>query len=662
MSLRELVIVFTSALLVQSVALAQSSRRPHAEDHQHGHQHTDDLTPDGVRIIPPADDGESFHFAIYGDRTGGVPAGLKVLEQAVADTNLLDPDLVMTVGDLIQGYNEKPEWMKQMREFKDIMSKLRMAWFPVAGNHDIYWRGPGQAPEGHHENNYRKHFGPLWYSFRHKNCGFIVLYSDEGDRTSNRKGFNSGELQMMSNEQLAFLDKALRELESADHIFLFLHHPRWLGRGYTGSNWNVVDEKLRAAGNVTAVFAGHIHQMTYSRHQDDIEYYTLATTGGHLSADIPGAGYLHHLNLVTVRKERISVATIPVGAVVDPKEFTKQFLAEITLARSIRPQLESPHLLMAGNGAVDGKVEVTLTNPSPRLVETTLSFGSETAVWTSDLDHSHLSLEPNSTETVRFRVKRQDGELDDPAIPVVSADMVVVADSSRIQLPQVSRPIGVRPDRVPTDYFANASDRCLRVDDERAAIRVDADEIPLPDGPMTLEAWVRADQLNGFNGIIAKTQSSEYAFFSDEGVPQFDIHLDGQYVTVTGKDKLVVGEWTHLAGVYDGQSVTLFVNGKLVGQKAGSGQRGINKLPLYIGADPDTSGRPTRAFRCSIDEVRLSSRAVYASEFTPARRLDPTDSTHLLLHLDRNLGPFVLDRSPSAATAVLGSRSALIAP
>ena len=119
---------------------------------------------------------------------GGPVEGIEVLKDAVRETNLLDPDLVMTVGDLIQGYNDTPEWLTQMREFRGVMSGLQMPWYPVAGNHDIYWRGEGAAPQGHHEANYERHFGPLWYWFAHKNSAFIVLFSDEGDPETNKKG------------------------------------------------------------------------------------------------------------------------------------------------------------------------------------------------------------------------------------------------------------------------------------------------------------------------------------------------------------------------------------------------------------------------------------------------------------------------------------------
>ena len=57
--------------------------------------------------------------------------------------------------------------------------------------------------------------------------------------------------------------------------------------------------------------------------KDGIEYHTLATTGGGLDADMPDAGYLHHLNVVTVHPENVTVASLAIGAVIDPKEFVR---------------------------------------------------------------------------------------------------------------------------------------------------------------------------------------------------------------------------------------------------------------------------------------------------------------------------------------------------
>lgn len=635
-----------------------------AEGATGAHAHPEDrilTSRPGTRVLPPASDEEVFHFVIYGDRTGGVPAGLKVLEQAVADTNLLDPDLVMTVGDLIQGYNDTPEWLRQMEEYRDIMERLEMRWFPVAGNHDVYWRGEGAPPAGQHESNYETHFGPLWYAFRHKNAGFVALYSDEGDSETNRKGFSEPALQKMSEEQLAFLDQALAELSDVDHVFVFLHHPRWIGGRY-GSSWERVHEKLVAAGNVSAVFAGHIHQMRYDGPRDGIEYYTLATTGGHLSADFPGGGYLHHMNMVSVRRDGIRVSAIPIGAVFDPRDFTPEFVSRLNLARSIRPVQKSPELILQMDGSVGGEVEMWIENPCSEPVAGTVRFdaGGDTANWMAALDHHHFTLNGGETTKIAFSVAR---DADDPArarSPQVEMQLDYLAEKGRIQLPLSIVPVRMQLGQIPVDFFENRSPQALAIANDQSAVRVDSGDFTLPDGPLTVEVWVRPRELAGFNAIVAKTESSEYALFSDEGVPQFDLFLNGQYVSAKATELLKVGEWTHLAGVYDGSAVRLYVNGHEVDSRPGSGSRGLNDLPLYVGADPDRNGQPYRSFAGDIDELRISKAAIYDSAFTPESSPSPTSDTVLLLHFDRNIGPFVLDHSGSAAKGLLGETSRLI--
>src|SRR5205823_4380298 len=57
--------------------------------------------------LPAKSDPDEFQFAIVSDRTGGHRP--KVFSRAVARLNLLQPEFVLSVGDLIEGGKKKPK-------------------------------------------------------------------------------------------------------------------------------------------------------------------------------------------------------------------------------------------------------------------------------------------------------------------------------------------------------------------------------------------------------------------------------------------------------------------------------------------------------------------------------------------------------------------------
>jgi hypothetical protein len=615
-------------------------------------------TREEAKQLPLPKEDAVFQFAIFGDRTGGVPEGLQVLEQAVIDTNLMDPDLVMTVGDLVQGYNQTPQWLAQKDEFQAIMNRLEMDWFPVAGNHDVYWqRQDPNKPLGQHEKNYEQHFGPLWYSFQHKNAGFLVLFSDEGNPETNEKGFNDPQLQMMSPRQLDFVKQALEQLKEQKHVFVFLHHPRWIGGNYEGSNWEQVHETLVAAGNVSAVFAGHIHRMRYDGKRDGIEYYALATTGGNLSVDFPAAGFLHHFNVVTVHEDRFQVATIPVGGVIDPKTFTQDYLRELETLRNLTPRTVQS-LGLTPDGRVSGVLELAIDNPLPHPIDVSLT-ANISPDWQVSPDHQHTVVEAGKTQTMSFRFLREiplesGVPVPDPwsnfQLPTLGLEADLIKEDTRLRVPGREFTASMTLGEVPEDFFSAASDRAFSFQKnesvELAGIRIEHTAYQLPQGPFTLEAWVKSTSNEGSQGIVAKTQSSEYALFAHQGRPSFDVHLSGSYVTARANTELPLNQWVHVAGVFDGQQVALFVDGQPVATNPGSGVRTENQLPLWIAADPDGKGVATRPFLGLVDDVRLSTGVRYAAPFQPTKQHTPDPETVLLFHMDQTIGPFWVDHGP----------------
>jgi hypothetical protein len=601
----------------------------------------------GALQLPLPEEKDAFTFVVFGDRTGGPAEGVAVLDQAVSEVNLLEPDLVMTVGDLIQGYNEEPEWMAEMREFKGIMDKLLCPWFPVVGNHDIYWRGKGPKPKGEHEANYEMHFGPLWYAFEHKNCWFIALHSDEGDPETGLKAINQPASQKMSAEQYEWLASVLEKTKGADHVFLFLHHPRWLKRGY-GDDWDRVHDLLKSAGNVTAVFAGHIHRMRYDGKRDGIEYFTLATVGGHQEAYAAQAGFLHQYHVVVVRKDRpLAVAAFPVGAAMDPRAVTGAVSEQVELLHSALKPRFGARPEFAADGSLDGWTELEVANPTKAPIEATLALESQDNRWSFEPDHQHVVVPPGGATKFALRMRRAAGAFDEHLrAPVAILDVDYLAENLRVPIPTREWAVPVSAKLIA--HPAPKEDRALRLDGRTQALRVESKRLALPDGAFTLEGWIRPGDMSGRRGLFAKTEQSEYGIFVSDGAPSFTVHLDGRYASVEGAPaSLARDRWQHVAGVHDGAELRLYVDGRLVGRTEAKGRRTPNDLPLVLGADVNKDGQPTSYYAGEIDEVRVSEGARYAGEqFTPARRLEADARARFHYRFDGALWPLVLDASP----------------
>lgn len=637
--------------------------------HHHNHPHpTVEPTPDrffttraSEVVLPLPEEKDAFVFAVFGDRTGGPADGVNILADAVRDVNLIEPDLVMTVGDLINGYNRTPEWLGQMREFKAIMNELLCPWFPVAGNHDTYWR-PLNDPTmlaDQHDSHYEMHFGPLWYSFQHKNCNFIVLYSDEGDPETGEKNFSKPSAQKVSDEQYAFLKESLQRGEESDHQFLFLHHPRWLGGGY-GNDWQArVHPLLKEAGNVTAVFAGHIHYMRYDP-QDGIEYVTLATVGGGQSGRLPEAGYLHQYHLVTVRPKQVAMAAFPVGEAINVREVTAELQRQASLLANQRPRLDGA-VTITENGPQPTRIKATVANPTDRPIDFTLTATTADRRWAVSPDHTHGHLKAGESSTVIFAIDYRGDSIDSEFQGI---DLLLAQDylapTTRYSIPESRTTLPFKIEMAePTVATTN---RALSLDGQDDAVAVPCSSLKLPQGPFTLEAWFNAKSFSNRVGLLAKTESSEFSIFMSNGLPSFSVYLGDRYRNVTAPEKVPTNQWMHIAAVQDTDSLSLFIDGKLANQIEidPDWKRRTNTLPFYIGADTDRNGKAMSYFHGMVDEVRLSKGAVYTEDFTPERRMSANDETVLMMNFDQTVGPFHLDAGPHQSHATSQGGSTLV--
>jgi hypothetical protein len=226
-------------------------------------------------------DPDNFQFAIVTDRTGGHRPG--VFEDAVRKLNLLQPEFVVSVGDLIEGYTREEEIIyREWEEFNGFIEQLEMPFFYVPGNHDYINDVMARI--------WKELFGPSYYHFIYKDVLFLCLNSEEAIRGSNMGG--------IEKPQYEYARKVLAENTDVRWTLVFMHQPLWLfdNTGY----WNDIEKLLETRQHT--VFVGHHHHyVKYQRNNGN--YFMLATTGGVSQLRGPNFGEFDHVVWVTMTEE-----------------------------------------------------------------------------------------------------------------------------------------------------------------------------------------------------------------------------------------------------------------------------------------------------------------------------------------------------------------------
>jgi len=275
------------AALLVAVSLSQSRIAAVPKAEEGGLQIQSDAKNPYTHLKLNADP-EQFQFAIVSDRTGGHRE--KVFSRAVQQVNLLQPEFVMSVGDLIEGYTFKEEAIKeQWDQFDGFVQKFEMPFFYVPGNHDITNKVQMQK--------WGERYGRRYYHFTYKNVLFLGLNSETPpDNVS-----------AIDKEQIAWLKKTLAANADVRWTFAFVHKPIWTAQDLTKNGWGEVEKLL--AGRKYTVFCGHVHRyQKFVRNGNN--YYQLATTGG--SSRVRGTAYgeFDQIAWITMKKSAPIVTNI----------------------------------------------------------------------------------------------------------------------------------------------------------------------------------------------------------------------------------------------------------------------------------------------------------------------------------------------------------------
>jgi YD repeat-containing protein len=152
--------------------------------------------------------------------------------------------------------------------------------------------------------------------------------------------------------------------------------------------------------------------------------------------------------------------------------------------------------------------------------------------------------------------------------------------------------------------------------------------VRIPDAPalrpaaFAIEAWVYPKLKNsGWQGILcrgsANNNDNPYCFALNNGKPQFyTVHgSPNQQHLIQGLYDLPLNQWSHLAGTFDGNRKSFYVNGDLVGSTAGHAAiyYAAGSVAVTIGADLD-QGLVAVPFTGRVDEAAIYSRALTNAE------------------------------------------------
>lgn len=268
-----------------------------------------------------------YTFALFSDITGGERDGVYTV--AIEQLRLLRPELIVNVGDLIEGGTaDRAQLTREWNSFDQRSERAMAPVFYTGGNHDLtnldMW------------DVWEERYGQRYYYFIYKDTLFLVLDTednspefqmelakirDEAIVQIEKEGweiFNKTEYGRsterrsgrVSSEQAAYFRDVIAKNSQVRWTFVLMHKPAW--ERPDEENFSTIEAALK--GRPYTVFYGHVHSYLHEqRHGRD--YIRLATTGGVQNASKDMA--IDHVTLVTVSEERVDIANLRMSGIFD---------------------------------------------------------------------------------------------------------------------------------------------------------------------------------------------------------------------------------------------------------------------------------------------------------------------------------------------------------
>jgi hypothetical protein len=131
-------------------------------------------------------------------------------------------------------------------------------------------------------------------------------------------------------------------------------------------------------------------------------------------------------------------------------------------------------------------------------------------------------------------------------------------------------------------------------------------------GPMTVAAWVRVTGFTLANQTIIAKGDTAWRVQRDGTSNQIAFQCNGLTDTkVVAATRIDDGYWHHVAGVYDGTKLSIYIDGKLSAADNSTGAIARNNYNVFIGENADQS---SRSWFGGLSDVRVYSVALSAAK------------------------------------------------
>ena len=329
---------------------------------------------------------ENFQFVVVTDRTGGARPG--VFEHGIEKINQLQPEFVVSVGDLIEGYSDDPDQViKEWEEMDKIIEPLQMPFFYVPGNHDI--------SNDVMADIWKERFGATYYHFVYRNVLFLCLNSEDAPDEIDEEEIP------FSQEQINFIRQTLEANPNVRWTMVFIHKPIWFKEQREGkealekSGWAEIESMLKDRKHT--VIAGHVHRYTHNI-RNNSNYITMSTMGGGRAFGGTIFGQFDHVMWVTMTDNGPIMANLMLEGIWD-EDFTEEDIADYLFMTMHGTSISIETDFVDDKPLSSRDIEIKLSNPRDIPMDIIIYFEkSEHHYYTPETIQK--TIQPNSVEKV----------------------------------------------------------------------------------------------------------------------------------------------------------------------------------------------------------------------------------------------------------------------